>query len=89
MLSSASQYVNVGDLLKILGIGLVAGAGLTAVFAFGVAALSRSGYARDSGTGTGGPGVATRNAAGLTVAVLCFLIVLAGIGYGISVALTK
>jgi hypothetical protein len=85
MLSSVSQYINVGDLVRILLIGLVAGAGLTAVFSIGVMGLSHSGFVSDD---EAGPFV-TRHAAGLVVAVLCFLVVLAGIGYGISVALTK
>jgi hypothetical protein len=79
-----SQYIDVGALVKILLIALVAGAGLTAVFSIGVAGLSRGGY----GTAAGRSG-ADRNPAALVVAGICFLVVLAGIGYGISVALTK
>jgi hypothetical protein len=82
--TDVSQYIDVGALVKILLIALVAGAGLTAVFSFGVAGLSRGGF----GAAQGPNGVA-RNPAALVVAVLCFLVVLAGIGYGISVALTK
>jgi hypothetical protein len=83
MLSSVSQYIDVGALVKILLIGLVAGAGLTAVFSLGVVGLSRSGAGDDAG------GASTRSPAALALAVLCFLVVLAGIGYGISVALNK
>jgi hypothetical protein len=82
--TDVSQYIDVGALLKILLIGLVAGAGLTAVFSIGVAGLSRGGFGTAAGRGEAG-----RNPAALIVAVVCFLVVLAGIGYGISVALTK
>lgn len=80
MLASASSYIDVGALLKILLIGLVAGVGLTAVFSLGVSGLSR---------GDGAAPGATRSTSALVLAVLCFLVVAAGIGYGISVALTK
>jgi hypothetical protein len=80
--TTVSQYIDVGALAKILLIGLVAGAGLTAVFSFGVAGLSRCGFGV-------GPENAARRPAALALAVVCFLVVLAGIGYGISVALTK
>jgi hypothetical protein len=82
--TDVSAYIDVGALVKILLIALVAGAGLTAVFSLGVAALSRGGF----GTAAESEGPA-RNPAALAVAGVCFLVVLAGIGYGISVALTK
>jgi hypothetical protein len=85
MIANVSQYIEVGALIKILLIGLVAGAGLTAVYSLGVFGLSRGGY---GGAADKGPASA-RNPAALVGAVLCFLVVAAGIGYGISVALTK
>ena len=81
MPADVSQYIDISALIKILLIGLVAGAGLTAVFSLGVVGLSRWGYGDDE--------TAVRNPAGMVMAVVCFLIVLAGIGYGISVALTR
>jgi hypothetical protein len=84
MLASVSQYIDVGTLGKILLIALVAGAGLTAVFSLGVAGLSRGGYG--NGAESGGTG---RNRAALVLAVACFLVVAAGVGYGVSVTLTK
>jgi hypothetical protein len=84
MATDVSQYIDVGALVKILLIALVAGAGLTAVFSVGVAGLSRGGF----GTAAEREGVG-RNPAALVLAGVCFLVVLAGIGYGISVALTK
>jgi hypothetical protein len=86
MLADISTYINVGALGKILLIALVAGAGLTAVFAIGVEGLSRGGYGSEAEEGHS---AAARNPAGLVLAIACFLVVLAGIGYGISVALTK
>jgi hypothetical protein len=86
MLADISTYIDIGALVKILLIALVAGAGLTAIFSIGVEALSRGGYA---GEAEEGHSASERTQAGLVVAVACFLIVLAGIGYGISVALTK
>jgi hypothetical protein len=80
MATDVSQYIDVGALVKILLIALVAGAGLTAVFSVGVAGLSRGGF---------GTAAERRNPAALVLAGVCFLVVLAGIGYGISVALTK
>jgi hypothetical protein len=85
MLADVSTYINVGDLAKVLLIGLVAGAGLVAVFSIGIESLSRGGYASEAEEGA----TTTRNPGALVLAVVCFMIVLAGIGYGISVALTK
>jgi hypothetical protein len=85
MLADVSSYIDIGALLKILLIGLVAGAGLTAVFSIGIEGLSRGGYASEAEEGAS----TTRNPAALVLAVVCFMVVLAGIGYGISVALTK
>jgi hypothetical protein len=85
MLADISSYIDVGALVKILLIALVAGAGLTAVFSLGVEGLSRGGWGAELEEGAS----STRNPAALVGAVVCFLVVLAGIGYAISVALTK
>lgn len=79
----ASGYVDWSGLGQILGIGLLAGAGLVAVFSFGLVALSLSGYERGTGSAT------TRNPMMLTGALLCFLVVLGGVAYGINVMLAK
>jgi hypothetical protein len=92
MLADVSSYIEVGALVKILLISLVAGAGLTAVFSFGVSALSKSRYGGGTeadGTGVARSAASSSGSGGLVIAVICFLIDLAGIGYGISVALTK
>lgn len=83
MIADVSSYIDVGTLAKILLIALVAGAGATAVFSLGVEGLSRWGYGAEDGSST------TKSPAWMLLSVVCFLIVLAGIGYGISVALTK
>jgi hypothetical protein len=84
MIANLSSYIDVSALIKILLIGIVAGAGLTAVFSFGVRELSKGGYVPENDGST-----TARQTPSLVVAALCFLVVLAGIGYGISIALTK
>jgi hypothetical protein len=76
-----SSWIDLGAVGKIVVIGLLAGAGLPALFAVGLRALSA------------GPRMATVSAdndrvfggsmAGLIAASLCFAIVLAAIGLGI------
>jgi hypothetical protein len=83
-------WINLHALWEIVVIGLLAGAGLPALFAVGLRALNMSGR-RVQTAGTGG-GTATGsddgqiyggNPVGLVTACLCFAIVLAAIGYGI------
>jgi len=79
----ASSYVTWKAMWEILVIGLVAGAGLVAVFSVGVVALSIT-------RRIGGPGESEgRNVVGWALAALCFLVVLGGIAFGISVMFTK
>jgi hypothetical protein len=85
MIADVTSYIDVSALVKILLIAIVAGAGLTAVFSFGVEGLSRGGFSPDNEDGS----TSARRTPSLVLAGVCFLIVLAGIGYGISVALTK
>ncbi|MGH6656241.1 MAG: hypothetical protein ACRDVE_13675, partial [Actinocrinis sp.] len=64
------------------------GAGLPALFAIGLRALSLgatpSGGGGGGGGGEGGPAApAARNPLGLVIAVICFAVVLAAIGWGI------
>lgn len=73
----ASSYVTWRAMWEILVIGLVAGAGLTAVFSFGLVFLNP---ARGGGA---------RTMVGWVLAAVCFLVVLGGIAYGISVMFTK
>lgn len=76
-----NNWVNLSALWRIVGIGLLAGAGLPAVFALGVRALASGSQgttdlAEDDPVIAGSPGAKT-------IAGLCFAIVLAAIGYGI------
>jgi hypothetical protein len=79
-----NSWIDLHALWQILVVGLLAGAGLPALFAVGLRALSLPGHgaapiAADSDRVIGGsrPGVAA--------AVLCFAVVLAGVGYGIYI----
>jgi hypothetical protein len=77
-----NSWIDLHALWKIVVVGLLAGAGLPALFGIGLRALNS------------GPRTATAeatdehvyggNPVGLVVAVLCFAIVLAAIGWGID-----
>jgi hypothetical protein len=75
-------WVNWTALWQIVVLGLIAGAGLPALFAVGLRALSlgRRGQtvSGDSEALVGG------NPVGVVLAAICFLIVLAAIGWGID-----
>jgi len=76
------SWINLTALWKIVVFGLIAGAGLPALFAVGITSLARGPRAArtagaDSDVLVGGSLV------GATIAVICFLIVLAAIGWGI------
>jgi hypothetical protein len=76
-----SDWINLAAIWKIIVFSLIAGAGLPALFAIGMLALSRGPKVRaadaDSEVLVGG------SPAGIAVASLCFLIVLAAIVWGI------
>jgi hypothetical protein len=73
------SWINLTALWKIVVFGLIAGAGLPALFAVGLFSLSRGPRARTAGADS--DVVAGGSTAGLILAVLCFLIVLAAIGW--------
>jgi hypothetical protein len=75
-----NSWINVKAVWEIVVIGLLAGAGLPAVFAAGVRALGLPG--RGHVGGSGGQ-LAGASRAGKAVAALCFTIVLAAVGYGL------
>lgn len=82
-----NSWINLTALWKIVVVGLLAGAGLPALFAVGLRALSPargagSGAARVRGRDGGGRPAAAGHF-GLAVAALCFAVVLAAIGWGI------
>ncbi|MGA2827741.1 MAG: hypothetical protein ABSF03_16710 [Streptosporangiaceae bacterium] len=85
-----NSWINLTALWQIVVVGLLAGAGLPAIFAIGLRFLNTSGarvQTAGGGVVTGTDGESDRvyggNPAGLAVGVLCFAIVLAAIGYGI------
>ena len=75
------SWINLAAIWKIVVFGLLAGAGLPALFALGLLALSKGGRAQaaggDSDVAVGG------NPASIVVAAFCFLVVLAAISWGI------
>ncbi|HWG23984.1 hypothetical protein [Actinospica sp.] len=82
-----SSWINFDALWKIIVVGVALGAGLPALFAVGLRALSIGGTATvavEPGAGTRpGAAAAGGNLTGRVIAVLCFAIVLAGIGWGV------
>jgi hypothetical protein len=95
--SGVDKWINLTALWQIVVIGLLAGAGLPALFAVGLRFLNMSGtQVVTAGAGAGGAGthhevsghpgeetVYGGNPMGLVVAVVCFAIILAAVGYGI------
>ncbi len=79
----ASSYVDWSAMWQILVAGLLGGAGLVAVYSFGLVFVNAAGGLR-----TGQP-MRGRRLLELTAAAVCFLVVIGGIAYGISVMLTK
>ena len=80
-----SSWINLSALWKILVFGLLAGAGLPALFAAGLYSLSRGPRtARTAGAaGTDSDVLVGGSTLGMVVAAICFLAVLAAIGWGI------
>ena len=76
-----SSLINLSALWKIVVFGLLAGAGLPALFALGMLSLSRGPKARTAGADS--EVVVGGSLAGMIIAALCFLIILAAIIWGI------
>ena len=76
-----TQWINLQALWKIVVGGLMAGAGLPALFAVGLRALSATRSGRPAGVEA--DHVVGDNPAGIAVAVVCFAVVLAAIAWGI------
>lgn len=78
-----SSWIDLKAVWEIVVVGLLAGAGLPALFAVGLRALGRPGpgHVRTSESNelVGG------NPVGIAVATVCFAVVLAAIGYGIYI----
>jgi hypothetical protein len=75
------SWINLSAIWKIVVFGLIAGAGLPTLFAVGLYSLSRGPKAQTAGADSdvlvGG------NLLGMIVAGICFLVILAAIGWGI------
>jgi hypothetical protein len=82
-----SDWIDLHALWQVVVVGIVLGAGLPALFAVGLRALSMPGgggsRAQTAGAGAGSDHVYGGNPAGLAIAVVCFGIILAAIGYGV------
>ena len=86
-----SDWIDLHALWQVVLAGLIFGAGLPALFAVGLRALSAGSNRQtlsvaDGGTQAAGAGadrVYGGNPVGLAVAVVCFAVILAAIGYGI------
>jgi len=79
------SWINLSAIWKIVVFGLLAGAGLPALFAVGMLSLGRGPKAartRAAG-GTGSDVLLGGSPLGVAGAAICFLIVLAAIGWGI------
>jgi hypothetical protein len=79
-------WINLNALWKILVFGLIAGAGLPALFAVGLYSLSlgpRRAQLAGAGGGDDSESLLGGSVLGIIGAAICFLIVLAAIGWGI------
>jgi hypothetical protein len=76
-----NSWINLSALWRIVLVGLLAGAGLPAIFAVGIRALAAGSDA--AAVGTDEDRVVGGSRTGMTIAGLCFAVVLAAIGYGI------
>jgi hypothetical protein len=75
------SWINLTAIWKIVGYGLIAGAGLPALFAVGLYAPSRGPKTQTAGADS--DVVVGGNPLGIAAAAICFLIILAAIGWGI------
>lgn len=77
------SWINLSAIWKIVVFGLLAGAGLPALFAVGLYSLSKGGRTQTAGADSDSDVVIGGNPVGILIAALCFLIVLAAIAWGI------
>ncbi|WP_322748818.1 MULTISPECIES: hypothetical protein [unclassified Frankia] len=80
-----NSWIDFSAVGKIIVVGLLAGAGLPALFSVGIRALALPGGGRHGTDAAAGTTVMGGNTVGLVLAVLCFATVLAGIGLGIYI----
>ena len=80
------SWINLSALWKILVFGLLAGAGLPALFAAGLYALSlgpRRARIAGAGGGTDSEGLVGGSVVGMVLAAICLLVILAAVGWGV------
>jgi hypothetical protein len=75
-------WINFSAIWKIVVFGVLAGAGLPALFAIGLRSLALPGR-RVQTAGADSDHVYGGNALGAVIAAICFLIILAALGWGI------
>jgi len=75
-----NSWISLTALWKIVVIGVLAGAGLPALFAIGLRAMNAG---PESATTADDERIVGGSVLGLAVAVLCFAVVLAAVGWGI------
>jgi hypothetical protein len=75
------SWINLDAIWKIVVLGLVAGAGLPALFSIGLLALSRG--PKTATAGVDSDVVVGGNPAGMIAAAFCFLVVLAAVGWAV------
>jgi hypothetical protein len=76
------SWINLTAIWKILVFGLIAGAGLPALFAVGLYSLSLGGKTRTA-DGADSDSLVGGNPLGVLASALCFLVILAAIAWGI------
>jgi hypothetical protein len=76
------MWINLTAIWKILVFGLIAGAGLPAIFAAGLYSLSR-GPRTAKTAGADSDVLVGGSMVGAAIAVFCFLVILAAIGWGV------
>jgi hypothetical protein len=77
------SWINYNAIWKIIVYGLLLGAGLPALFAGGLFALSRGPKVQTAGGESDSDALVGGSTLGMVIAVIAFLIVLAAIGWGI------
>lgn len=75
------SWINLSAIWKIVVYGMIAGAGLPALFAVGLYSLSRGPKTQTAGADS--DVVVGGNPLGIVIAAVCFLVILAAIAWGI------
>ena len=82
-----SQWINLHALWQILVAGLICGAGLPALFVFGIRAMAWTSHGRPVAVGddgvVGSDRVVGGNPVGMAIACVCFALTAIGVGWGL------